>query len=146
MSGKETVLKLSYIVWMMLLAVISWQDLKKKEISGKLLILRALLGSVIQLFERSISLGSWAGGIFLGLSLLFLGFVSRESIGYGDGWLVLVMGMSLGFLSSFLSFLLGLGISALVSGWLLMFKKVKRKYRIPFAPFLFLGCLICITL
>ena len=139
-------MKLSYIVWMLFLAAVSWQDIRKKEISGRLLFLAGITGSVIQFFERSVSFGSWIGGIALGLALLFLGFVTRESIGYGDGWLILVMGMSLGFGVSFFSFLLGLGISALVSGWLLMVKRVKRKYRIPFAPFLFMGCLLCIPL
>lgn len=139
-------MKISYIIWLLFLAAVSWQDIRKKEISGKLLILMGVVGTVIQIFEKSVSLGSWIGGIVLGLVLLFLGFVTRESIGYGDGWLILVMGMSLGFGTSFFSFLLGLGISALVSGWLLMFKRVKRKYRIPFAPFLLMGCLLCIPM
>ena len=94
---------------------------------------------MIQLFEGSVSLGGWFGGIFLGLALLFLAFVTREEIGYGDGWLVVVMGMSLGLRFSFLAFLLALGISALVSGSLLISRKVKRNYRLPFAPFLLVG-------
>lgn len=136
-------MKFSYIVWFLFLALVSWQDFKKKEISVELLILMGALGTGIQFFEKTVSLGSWFGGIALGIFLLFLGFVTREDIGYGDGWLVLVMGMSLGFGASLLALLLALGISALASGCLLIFKQVKRSYRIPFAPFLLLGCLLC---
>lgn len=137
-------MKLSYVSWFIFLLVVSWQDFRKKEISGELLVLMGLLGTGIQCFEKSISLGSWILGICLGLVLLFLAFLTKEDIGYGDGWLVLVMGMSLGFKLSFLSFLLGLGISALVSGWFLIYKRVKRSYRIPFAPFLLAGCVLSV--
>ena len=109
-------MRLSYLVWFLFLAVVSWQDFQKQEISSWLLILMGALGTAIQLFEGSVSLGGWFGGIILGLALLFLAFVTREEIGYGDGWLVVVMGMSLGLRFSFLAFLLALGISALVSG------------------------------
>jgi len=137
-------MRISYIVWMLFLTIGSYQDIRRKEISGKLLIMMGVSGTIIQIFEKSVSPGSWFLGVILGIVLLFLGFMTRESIGYGDGWLVLVMGMSLGFGFSFFSFLLGLGVSALVSGWLLMYKRVKRKYRIPFAPFLWIGCLMCL--
>lgn len=104
------------------------------------------LGTGIQIFEGSVSLGAWFGGILLGAALLFLAFVTREEIGYGDGWLVLVMGMSLGLKFSFLSFLLALGISALVGGCLLIFRKVRRNYRLPFAPFLLAGSVLSLAL
>ena len=99
-------MKISYLVWFLLLSVVSWQDFQKQEISSWLLILMGSLGTGIQIFEGSVSLGAWFGGILLGAALLFLAFVTREEIGYGDGWLVLVMGMSLGLKYSFLSFLL----------------------------------------
>ena len=99
-------MKISYLVWFLLLSVVSWQDFQKQEISSWLLILMGSLGTGIQIFEGSVSLGAWFGGILLGAALLFLAFVTREEIGYGDGWLVLVMGMSLGLKFSFLSFLL----------------------------------------
>ena len=64
-------MRLSYLVWFLFLAVVSWQDFQKQEIYSWLLILMGALGTVIQLFEGSVSLGGWFGGIFLGLALLF---------------------------------------------------------------------------
>ena len=139
-------MKISYLVWFLLLSVVSWQDFQKQEISSWLLILMGSLGTGIQIFEGSVSLGAWFGGILRGAALLFLAFVPREEIGDGDGWLVLVMGMSLGLKFSFLSFLLALGISALVGGCLLIFRKVRRNYRLPFAPFLLAGSVLSLAL
>ena len=146
-------MKISYLVWFLLLSVVSWQDFQKQEISSRQTALSSWLpfrlgspGTGIQIFEGSVSLGAWFGGILLGAALLFLAFVTREEIGYGDGWLVLVMGMSLGLKFSFLSFLLALGISALVGGCLLIFRKVRRNYRLPFAPFLLAGSVLSLAL
>ena len=52
-------MRLSYLVWFLFLAVVSWQDFQKQEISSWLLILMGALGTVIQLFEGSVSLGGW---------------------------------------------------------------------------------------
>ncbi len=136
-------MKVSYISWLLFLMAVSYQDYKRKEISVRLLAIMGAVGTGIQIFEKSVTLGNWLGGILLGLCLLFLGVVTEEQIGYGDGWLVLVMGMSLGFRISMVALLLSMGLSALTGGILLIFRKVKRNDRIPFAPFLLAGCLIC---
>ena len=70
-------MRLSYLVWFLFLAVVSWQDFQKQEISSWLLILMGALGTVIQLFEGSVSLGGWFGGIFLGsISAILKPFVT----------------------------------------------------------------------
>lgn len=135
-------MKISYLVWLVLLAVISWQDIREKQIPVPMLVLTGCAGTGIQFFENSVSLGSWFGGVFLGTFMLGVAFITGEAVGYGDGWLILVMGMSLGFAGSLASMLMAFGASALFGGCLLAFKKVKRDYRIPFAPFLFFGSAI----
>ena len=54
-------MRLSYLVWFLFLAVVSWQDFQKQEISSWLLILMGALGTVIQLFEGIGSLVGWFG-------------------------------------------------------------------------------------
>ena len=95
-------MKISYLVWFLLLSVVSWQDFQKQEISSWLLILMGSLGTGIQIFEGSVSLGAWFGGILLG--------------------------------------------AALVGGCLLIFRKVRRNYRLPFAPFLLVGSVLSLAL
>lgn len=135
-------MRVSYMVWLIFLAVISWQDYREKKISMPVLAAVACIGTGIQIFEKSAGLGSWIGGIFLGAIMLGAAFLTEESIGYGDGWLILVMGMCLGFWGSLVSMLMAFGASALFGGWLMAFRKVKKGYRIPFAPFLFFGSLV----
>ena len=62
-------MRLSYLVWFLFLAVVSWQDFQKQEISSWLLILMGALGTVIQLFEGSVSLGGWFTVFLPGLSI-----------------------------------------------------------------------------
>lgn len=132
-------MKLSYAVWLIFLAVISWQDIREKRISVPILVMAGCAGTGIQLFEKSVGLGSWLGGVLLGAVMLGVAFVTEEALGFGDGWLILVMGMFLGLGGSLACMLMAFGASALAGGILMTFKRVKRGYRIPFAPFLFFG-------
>lgn len=80
-----------------------------------------------------------AGGAAVGFLFLLLSKVTREGIGYGDSWGILVLGIYLGFWK-ILEVLAGafsvLGIVSLVA---LCVKKMSRKYGIPFFPFLTIG-------
>lgn len=80
-----------------------------------------------------------AAGILPGIFLVLLSKVSREAVGYADGLLVLIIGMSMGLyvtMGIFLAALLGIfGTSAVV---FLCCRKT-RKYQIAFVPYLFLA-------
>ena len=78
-------------------------------------------------------------GAGCGLFCLFLSFVSKEKIGYGDGWIVGIVGMLSGIkivLAVFVTAMFGLAIFSLI---LLAFKKGNRKTELPFVPFLLSG-------
>ncbi len=70
---------------------------------------------------------------------LLLSFVTREQIGYGDGWLLLNLGMSLGAGAVWELWMVGLLASFAVSVVLLCSRRAKRSFRIPFVPFLCMG-------
>ena len=78
-------------------------------------------------------------GAGCGLFCLFLSYVSKEQIGYGDGWIVGIVGMLSGIkivLAVFVTAMFGLAIFSLI---LLAFKKGNRKTELPFVPFLLFG-------
>ena len=78
-------------------------------------------------------------GTGCGLFCLFLSFVSKEQIGYGDGWIVGIVGMLSGIkivLGVFVTAMFGLVIFSL---FLLVFRKGNRKTELPFVPFLLFG-------
>lgn len=78
-------------------------------------------------------------GAIPGLVCLFFSYVSKEQIGYGDGWIVVLLGISFGAKKVFLIVLTALFCLAFISLILLVMKKVTRKTRIPFIPFLLVG-------
>lgn len=64
-----------------------------------------------------------------GILILCLGYVSKEKIGYGDGWLLLALGMWLDLYELLL--MLELGIVCCI-----IYAAVSGKKELPFVPFL----------
>lgn len=86
-----------------------------------------------------VSLLSTALSLVPGAVFFLLGFVTGEKVGYGDGWVLLMIGVFLDFSRCFLILLAGLLIESAVTLVLLVFKKIKKDKEIPFCPFLLLG-------
>lgn len=74
-----------------------------------------------------------------GAGFFLLSFLSREEVGYGDGWVLLMIGLFSGFSRCFLILLIGLLLESTVAIVLLGLKKIQRDKEIPFSPFLLLG-------
>lgn len=74
-----------------------------------------------------------------GVGFFLLSFLSREKVGYGDGWVLLMIGLFSGFFQCFLILLIGLLLESTVAVILLALKKIQRDKEIPFSPFLLLG-------
>ena len=66
-------------------------------------------------------------------------YISREQVGYGDGLLLLTVGIWLGFGQTFGVLTLGLILCSVLCGVLLMRKKIRKQDSIPLVPFLLLG-------
>lgn len=93
------------------------------------------------------------GGIFAaalslmpGLGFFMLSFFSREKVGYGDGWALLMIGLFLGAYRCFLTLFVGLLAESAAAIVLLMFRKIQRDREIPFVPFLLLGMGVAVCL
>ncbi len=74
-----------------------------------------------------------------GAGFFLLSFLSGEKVGYGDGWVLLMIGLFLGVYRCFLILLTGLLAESAVAIVLLAFRKIQRDKEIPFSPFLLLG-------
>jgi leader peptidase (prepilin peptidase)/N-methyltransferase len=84
-----------------------------------------------------------AGSVGAGAFMFSLAMIWSGGMGPGDIRMALFMGAVLGkyvILALFLSFLLG----GLVGGYLLLTKKLSRKDRIPFGPYLALGSVLAV--
>ena len=81
-----------------------------------------------------------------GVMFWVLSFVTGEKVGYGDGWMLIMIGLYMGLWKCFLILMAGLISSSLVVLILLMFRKVARDHQLPFAPFLLLGMGVVVCL
>ncbi len=85
------------------------------------------------------SLFSAAISLTPGVGFFLLSFLTGEKVGYGDGWVLLMIGLFLGVYRCFLILLLGLAAESAVAVVLLALGKIQRDREIPFSPFLLLG-------
>ncbi len=76
--------------------------------------------------------------------IIFISYITKEAVGMGDGILILVTGVFLGFTDNIVFIMLFFFLCAFFSGCMFIFRKYRLKDKIPFAPFLFLSYLIFI--
>lgn len=125
----------------------SIRDIRCRRIYTWLTIGAALAGFFCMCMERKVLSTDFLTGILIGTTALFLAWITREAIGYGDGVVLIALGILLGGSWCFTVVLTAVVASGLWAlGLIVLFRK-NRKYEIPFVPFL-LGGLIwvrCIT-
>ena len=75
-------------------------------------------------------------GLLPGVGLLVLGFLTEKKVGYGDGLLLIIIGILEGGKMVFLTFCIGLFLQSLGAVLLVIVKKADKQTKIPFVPFL----------
>jgi leader peptidase (prepilin peptidase)/N-methyltransferase len=86
------------------------------------------------------------GGLALGLGVILLSKATGGKIGLGDGILLCVTGLGLGFWTNAELFGIALSLAASVSVVLLIMRRADRKKSIPFVPFLLTGYVILLVI
>lgn len=81
------------------------------------------------------------GGVMVGTVILLFAYFSKEAIGTADGVIILVCGAAFGLLETVTFTFFATLYAGVCSMVLLLTKKVGKKSRIPFLPFLLLGYL-----
>lgn len=131
---------------MIILSALSLMDYKIRKVPRDVLI-SCMAGAVIYrlVFVRidwRLSLaGALVGGIFVGISKL-----TKEAIGYGDSFAIMILGVYLGLwglLEVLASAFLVLGILGIVT---FVLRKQRGNWALPFFPFLTVGYLLSVLL
>lgn len=152
---KYSILKsIRYLTLVLGLFFIAWIDGNSKRIPNKLLIILFIFRTVVLLIECIVYRSMWmsfiisfasglliAGGMFLLCYLL-----TRGAIGAGDVKLFAVIGYYLGSGAIFTVIFLTIVFAAGYSTVRLIMKKTNMKEEIPFAPFVYIGTLVSMTL
>lgn len=120
----------------LLLAIGTITDLKWRRIWQPLPVLVLIAAAGVHGIRRDIRLWEFAGGILFGILVLFLAWLTREAVGYGDGLVVAACGAALGFTEVFGLVTLAMCFAAAWALFLLICRKAGRKDCFPFLPFL----------
>lgn len=135
---------ISQIICMGGLLWLSIVDIRYRTIPIEPLVMGNIISLMYQVLTRQMNLWLVVGGVCVGAAFLFISFITHESIGYGDSWLILILGIYLG-LWGVLEVLMGALLAlALVSIIVLIIKKLSRRCVIPFIPFLAAGYLMSV--
>lgn len=123
------------ILFLVFITMEGIRDLRKRSISMKSVQIFGMAGIVMRLSDIKEEWISIVGGFLIGAVLLLIAKITREKIGYGDGWIFAVSGIYLGFYDNLGLFLITLLLSAGTSVVLLVLKKVTVKTELPFVSF-----------
>lgn len=124
-----------------ILAAFSVYDLKTKKVPVAAV---AVFGAVVMGYRLFGKNGIWELliGLVPGMLILLLAYVTRESIGVGDGLIVCVIGMFCGVNDTLAVLGMALVMASGVAIVLLTVKRAGRKTELPFLPCLCAGYLL----
>ena len=113
-------------------------DVKRKEIHMGVTLLTGGVLAAIRIFQfihKDVTFEQ-ALGVVPGILVLLLSYFTHGKIGMGDGVVMMVCGTVLSLFENLLLLFLALVLSAAVGAVLMMFRRVKRSYIMPFVPFI----------
>lgn len=129
------------ILLFLFLGVCALWDGIKKEIPLAVVWIGILTAIILHRVDAA-SEETW---VTMGISLLpgimfwMISFMTKEKVGYGDGWVLIMIGLFAGLIRCFLILLTGLIAESVILLILLIFRKVNKDGEVPFVPFLLLG-------
>ena len=124
----------------LMLSISSIFDIRKKSIPIQILVaagIWAVICLTLSVTENGAEvLAGSLPGLLPGAVLLMLGFLTQQKVGYGDGILLIIMGLMEGVRMVLLTFCIGLFLQSILAVILVLFKKADKQTQIPFVPFL----------
>ena len=124
-------------------------DIRKRRLPLYAVLLLTVLTVCYRMGFRQYEVGQYIGGAFLGMAFFGISFLTREALGYGDSWMILILGVFLGFGDAAVVLLIAFLIAGIYAGGYLVVKRIRRKtgqQAFPFLPMLaisYLGFLMC---
>ena len=128
------------IILLVFLALCALWDGFKKEIP--LAVVWIGIAAAVIMHAAGIIGETW---LSIGISVLpaavfwMLSFITREKVGYGDGWVLLMIGLYVGFMECVLILMAGLIMESVFMLVLLVLGKIHKDGEVAFVPFLLLG-------
>ncbi len=141
-----TIITLIHHVFLLIyLTFCAYTDIRTMTVSLPISIVFSTFGCIFQFASciPEISFTLFLISISIGIFLVFLSIISNNTIGSGDGLMLITTGTFLSVTDNISTLFYGLLLSSFYSLYKLI-KTRQKKTLIPFAPFLLLGYLIVI--
>ncbi len=136
------------IVLFLLLGICAVIDGIKREIPVAIVWLGIIMAGILRLQGTIDGEGFLMAvlSVLPGAAFWLISFVTREKVGYGDGWALIMIGLFVGMWRCFLILLIGLVTESVIVLILLAIQRISRDCRIPFVPFLLFGTGVALCL
>jgi len=129
----ETVIYLAVALVMIICTI---ADIKRKEVSVWLFVLlgiTTIIGCILCGEQRGYMI---VAGVVPGILLVILAKITEQSIGYGDGIILAEIGLITGVGKCMLILAAALAMAGIFSLAIVVIKKVDKRHKIPFVPFM----------
>lgn len=117
-------------------------DIKNKKVKISFIVVLGLFCVFSVILNKNVNIWEICGGIALGLSMIGLSVITNNQIGKGDGMVIAMLGISLGFRDCLMVIAFASVVMAFLSIVLLLLKKANKKTRLPFIPALFISFVV----
>ncbi len=128
--------KVEDAMMLLFLVLCSISDLRTRRISTMLLLIMSLFTILLSLFLVRREGAEVAGGVLVGVIFWLISKYSNEAIGYGDSWIMSLMGIYLGGRYLLEITVIAFFLAGLVSLVGITLKKWRKSVKIPFVPLL----------
>lgn len=138
--------QVTYFIIGFLLLLMSIQDIRKREISNKYIVLLAIFSMIGGYVVRQLSWMDMLGGCSMGLCLVGISVLTREQIGAGDGLVVAALGLLIGAMKTLSMLSIASLLMAMVAIVLIVIRKGNKKMKLPFLPAISVGYVVCMMI
>ena len=128
--------KVEDFIMFLFLLLCSISDVRTRKIPTVLLIAMSLVTVLLSLIFTRYGIAKITGGALIGTIFWLVSKYSKEAIGYGDSWVISLMGIHLGGICVLEVTVTAFFLTGLVSLAGIVFKKWKKAVTLPFVPFL----------
>ncbi len=111
-------------------------DLRTKQIPLSVLLIFGAIITGLALMNGTLLHRSVWPKLMPGVVFLLIAFMTKQAVGYGDGVVILLIGILLGVGQCIAVIFIGLILCSLMSLLILVFRRGGRQTQLPFMPFL----------
>ncbi len=126
----------------MMYAFAAYDDIREKKIRIFEIAVFAILGLIINIMYHPYSLISVAGGVSIGICMLLFSIFTKEKIGMGDAYLIMVTGLYMGFMNTAIILWISSVFAVIVGLFIAGRNNNYKTLELPFVPFLLLGYIV----